>query len=230
MVVEVGYSRAWDLESRVSWRPISVEEARERDTAGLPYVVVYRAEGREAPLEVRLVSWRDHYVGLWVYDAQGRGTCELDMRLLDDPTRLLPRRTVRWHYTGPEMTEFDEACPRITVELFPGGRGRRTEQPQGERGRIYVTVPSSRDDERWVDRPVFGEWPLLSAHCLFLIPVRAGQRRKWKHRASSTRSENGHGDGSANGTRRSTGGLVYSTVVSSPRNPPRWWVMSLVVV
>ncbi|MFE5485912.1 DUF4241 domain-containing protein [Streptomyces sp. NPDC056527] len=163
MVVEVGYAQAWDLETRVPWRPIPVEEARERDAAGLPYVVVYRAAGREAPLEVRLVSWRDHYVGLWVYDAQGRRTHELDMRLLDDPTRLLSRYAVRWHYTGPEMAEFDEGCPRITVELFPDGRGQREEESKGKRGGSFVTVPKVGDDERWTDRPAFGEWPLFSA-------------------------------------------------------------------
>lgn len=57
----------------------------------LPYVVVYRAPGRKAPLEVRLVSWRDHYVGLWVYDTQGRRTYDLDMQLLEGPSRLLRR-------------------------------------------------------------------------------------------------------------------------------------------
>ncbi|MFJ1865260.1 DUF4241 domain-containing protein [Streptomyces sp. NPDC088097] len=95
------------------------------------------------------------------------------MRLLDDPTRLLRRRTVGWSYTGPEMAEFDEACPRITVELFPDGRGRRTEEPRGGGGGSYVTVPEVRDDERWTDRPVFGEWPLLSAqvHGLTEPPV-----------------------------------------------------------
>ncbi|GLX38263.1 hypothetical protein Sros01_43360 [Streptomyces roseochromogenus] len=103
-----------------------MEEAGERDAAGLPYVVVYWAAGREAPREVRLVSWRDHHVGLCVYDAQGRRTHDLDMRLLDDPTRLLRRYTVRWDYTGSEMAEFDEKCPRITVEFLPNGRGRRT--------------------------------------------------------------------------------------------------------
>lgn len=46
------------------WRPMSADKARERDAAGLPYAAVYREPGREAPLEVRLVSWRDHYVGL----------------------------------------------------------------------------------------------------------------------------------------------------------------------
>ncbi|RAJ50748.1 uncharacterized protein DUF4241 [Streptomyces sp. KhCrAH-43] len=173
MVVEVGYARAWDLEARVSWRPISVEEARERDAAGLPYVVVYQAVGQKAPLEVRLVSWRDHYVGLWIYDAQGRRTCELDMRLLDDPTRLLRRYAVRWHYTGPEMAEFDEACPRSTVDLFPDGSGRRTEESRGKHGGSYITVPRVSDDERWTDRPAFGEWPLFSArsHGLTEPPV-----------------------------------------------------------
>ncbi|MGW0817677.1 DUF4241 domain-containing protein [Streptomyces viridiviolaceus] len=173
MVVEVGYAQAWDPNTRVPWRPISVGEARERDAAGLPYVVVYRAAGREAPLEVRLVSWRDHYVGLWVYDSQGRRTYDLDMRLLDDPARLLRRYTVGWNYTGPAMAEFDEACPRITVELFPDGTGRRTEEPRGKGGCSYVTVPRVRDDERWTDRPVFGEWPLLSAqvHGLTKPPV-----------------------------------------------------------
>ncbi|MEU6988868.1 DUF4241 domain-containing protein [Streptomyces sp. NPDC046324] len=170
MVVEVGYAQAWDLEACAPWRPISAEKARERDAAGLPYVVVYREPGREAPLEVRLVSWRDHYVGLWVYDTHGRRTYDLDMRLLDDPSRLLRRYSVGWHYPGPEMAEFDQACPRITVDLFPDGRGRRTEERQGQQGGgSYVTSPVLRDDERWMDRPAFGEWPLLSAQVHGLI-------------------------------------------------------------
>lgn len=163
MVVEVGYAQAWDLEARVLWRPISVKEARERDAAGLPYVVVYRMAGREAPLEVRLVSWRDHHVGLLVYDAKGRRTYDLDMRLLDDQMRLLHRYTVCWKYTGPDMAEFDQACPRVTVELFPDGRGRRTEEPRGKLGGGDITAPQVRDNERWMERPVFGERPLLSA-------------------------------------------------------------------
>ncbi|MFB7100550.1 DUF4241 domain-containing protein [Streptomyces hydrogenans] len=163
MVVEVGYARAWDVRAHAPWWPIPVAKARERDAAGLPYVVVYRTAGREAPLEVRLVSWRDHYVGLWVYDAQGRRIYELDMRLLDDPERLLRRRTVGWSYAAPETAEFDDRCPRVTVELFPDGRGRRTEEPGGRSGGAHVTVPRVREDERWMDRPVFGEWPLLSA-------------------------------------------------------------------
>ncbi|WP_432079669.1 DUF4241 domain-containing protein [Streptomyces sp. YPW6] len=163
MVVEVGYARAWDLEACAPWWPISAARARERDAAGLPYVAVYREPGREAPLEVRLVSWRDHYVGLWVYDALGRRTYDLDMRLLDDPSRLLRRYSVGWYYTGPGMAEFDKTCPRITVDLYPDGKGRRTEERQGQGGGSSITSPGLRDDERWMDRPAFGEWPLLSA-------------------------------------------------------------------
>lgn len=48
MVVEVGYAQVWDLEACAPWRPMSAEEARERDAAGLPYVVVYREPGRKA--------------------------------------------------------------------------------------------------------------------------------------------------------------------------------------
>ncbi|MCL6735934.1 DUF4241 domain-containing protein [Streptomyces neyagawaensis] len=161
-VVEVAYALAWDLEACALWRPLTVEAARERDAAGLPYVVVYRIPGREVPLEVRLVSWRDHYVGLWVYDDQGRRTDELDLRLLDDQSRLLRRRTRRWQYTGPEMAEFDDECPRSVVELFPDGRGSITEAPRGERGRRLVTVPDA-DTRRWQDRPGFEDWPVAAA-------------------------------------------------------------------
>ncbi|MEU9036160.1 DUF4241 domain-containing protein [Streptomyces sp. NPDC048352] len=168
MVVEVGYARAWDPEARTPWRPITAGEARERDAAGLPYVAVYRTAGREAPLEVRLVSWRDHYVGLWVYDDQGRRTFDLDLRLLDDPQRLFHRYSTAWNYPGPETAEFDPKCPRVVLDLFPDGRGRRSEEPRG-----YSTSAGLRDDERWMDRPAFGEWPLLSArmHGLTEPPV-----------------------------------------------------------
>ncbi|WP_434594779.1 DUF4241 domain-containing protein [Streptomyces sp. A5-4] len=161
-VVEVAYALAWDLEARALWRPLTAEAARERDGAGLPYVVVYRIPGREVPLEVRLVSWRDHYVGLWSYDDQGRRTDELDLRLLDDQSRLLSRRARRWQYTGLEMAEFDGECPRSSTELFPDGRGSITQQPQGERGRTLVTVPGA-DIRRWEVRPGFDDWPVVTA-------------------------------------------------------------------
>ncbi|MFC9948546.1 DUF4241 domain-containing protein [Streptomyces pratensis] len=160
-VVEVAYALAWDLAVRALWRPLTAQAARERDVAGLPYVVVYRLPGREVPLEVRLVSWRDHYVGVWAYDDHGRRTGELDLRLLDDRSRLLGRRTRKWQYTGPDMAEFDDACPRLTTELFPDGRGSITQEPEGARGRTFVTVPDA-GIRRWQARPGFDDWPMVA--------------------------------------------------------------------
>ncbi|MFD9289248.1 DUF4241 domain-containing protein [Streptomyces sp. NPDC060030] len=158
-IVEVAYALAWDLEARAIWRPLTARAARERDGVGLPYVVVYRLPGREVPLEVRLVSWREHYVGLWVYDDRGRRTDELDLRLLDDPGRLLSRRTRTWRYTGPDVPEFDDECPRSTTELFPDGRGSITRKPEGELGRTLITVPDAAT-RRWQARPGFDDWPV----------------------------------------------------------------------
>lgn len=112
-VVGVGYAQGWDPAARVPWRPIPVTEARERDTEGLPYVVVYRTAGRAAPLEVRHVSWRDHYVGVWVYDARGRRVEQWDLRLLDDPARLLGSRRAA-HITVPGVGEEDRWLDRPT--------------------------------------------------------------------------------------------------------------------
>lgn len=162
MAVEFGYAEGWDLATRTPWRPLSAEAARERDAAGLPYVVEYRTPGREAPLEVRLVSWQEHHVGLWVYDEQGRRFQQVDYRLLDGD-RLLTRRTRRWGYAGPEVPEFDEEASRTTVTLYPDGRGRLVREPKGAKGGSTHTTAKVTEEERWMDRPEFGGWPVLSA-------------------------------------------------------------------
>ncbi|MGZ9931507.1 DUF4241 domain-containing protein [Streptomyces sp. NC-S4] len=162
LVVELGYAEGWDLATRTPWRPLSAEAARERDAAGLPYVVEYRMPGREAPLEVRLVSWQENHVGLWVYDEQGRRTHEVDYRLLDGD-RLLTRLTRRWGYAGPEVQEFDEEASRTTVTLYPDGRGRLVQEPKGSKGGSRHSTARVTEEQRWMDRPEFGGWPLLSA-------------------------------------------------------------------
>lgn len=152
LVVELGYAEGWDLATRTPWRPLTAEAAGERDAAGLPYVAEYRTPGREAPLEVRLVSWREHHVGLWVYDEQGRRTHEVDYRLLDGD-RLLTRRTRRWGYAGPEVPEFDEEASRTTVTLFPDGRGRLVQEPKGSKGdRCRPRPRSPRRSGGWTAR------------------------------------------------------------------------------
>lgn len=64
-VVEVSYAEGWDADARREFGPLSSDAAEERDRSREPYVGVRRVPGRSAPLEVHLVSWRDHYVGVW---------------------------------------------------------------------------------------------------------------------------------------------------------------------
>ncbi|MFE6907722.1 DUF4241 domain-containing protein [Streptomyces erythrochromogenes] len=161
-VVEVGYAQGWDLTARAPWRPLSAEEARERDAAGLPYVAEYRIPGREAPVEVRLVSWPDHHVGLWVYDEHGRRTHEADYRLLDGD-RLLTRITRIWRYAGPDTAEFDEEAPQVTYTLHPDTRGIVSHAPRGSKGSRRETLADVPDGEKWRDRPAFEDWPVISA-------------------------------------------------------------------
>ncbi|MBT2526720.1 DUF4241 domain-containing protein [Streptomyces sp. ISL-99] len=161
-VVEIAYGEGWDLAARTLLGPLAPEAARARDEAGLPYVAVCRVPGGDGPAEVRLVSWRDHYAGVWVYDKQGRRTQRIELRLLDGD-RLFRRETDSWLYAGPDMPEFDRACPRETVSLLPDGRGSNSWQPKGEEGSMLTTTADVSEEQRWMDRPAFGDWPLFSA-------------------------------------------------------------------
>ncbi|MFB7860862.1 DUF4241 domain-containing protein [Streptomyces sp. NPDC056069] len=158
-VVEIAYGEGWDLAGRTLWRPLTAESAAARDGAGLPYVAVCRRPGRNAPLEVRLTSWRDHFVGVWVYDEEGRRTRRLDLRLLDGD-RLLRYQTEDWAYADATTPEFDRGCERWKLTLRPDGRGREERERPG-RG-IFVTSADVPVEQRWLDRPVFGSWPLFS--------------------------------------------------------------------
>ncbi|MFE7518691.1 DUF4241 domain-containing protein [Streptomyces halstedii] len=161
-VVEMSHAEGWDFQAGAEVGPLGPREARARDSAGLPYVVAYRAAGSAGPFEVRLVSWRDHYAGVWVYDEHGRRVEHLELRLLDED-RLLRRYTERWVYAGPEVPEFERSSDRTVLELFPGGRGSLSRRPQGDAGPMTVTVPDLAEGERWLRRPEFGSWPLFSA-------------------------------------------------------------------
>ncbi|GHB25069.1 hypothetical protein GCM10010346_55890 [Streptomyces chryseus] len=141
-VVEIAYGEGWDLAARALLGPLTVEAARARDAAGLPYAAVCRTAGGGGPAEVRLVAWREHYAGVWVYDDQGRRTRHIEMRL--DGDRLFRRRADSWLYPGPDMPEFDQACPRATVRLLPDGRGSRDWRPAGEQGPMPTTTAEPR--------------------------------------------------------------------------------------
>ncbi|WP_327414547.1 hypothetical protein [Streptomyces sp. NBC_01233] len=104
----------------------------------------------------------ERHVGVWVYDEHGRRAAEVDYRLLDGD-RLLTRLTRVWDYTGPQAPEFDEEASRTTVTLGLGGRGRVSHEPRGSKGPRRDTGAHVPEEQRWMDRPAFGEWPVFSA-------------------------------------------------------------------
>ncbi|MHA5050132.1 DUF4241 domain-containing protein [Streptomyces sp. SD15] len=153
--VVVSYAQGWDLSSRTTLRPLSRSEAEARDDAGKPYVMVHRVGERLAPVEVHLVAWGDHYAGVWAYDDQGRRTHEMDWRLIE-PGRLFLRHLEEWRYDRPTQAEFAQDAWRTRMDLFPGGRGRKVSEPQGDRGSSLHTLADIADTDRWRDRSEFG--------------------------------------------------------------------------
>lgn len=154
-MVTVSYAEGWDLSSATAMGPLSRSEAEARDLAGTPYALVYRLEGRKAPVEAQLVAWGDHYVGGWAYDDHGRRTREADWRLLE-PERLFLRHLAEWRYDSPAQAEFARDVWRTRTELSPDSTGRTVSEPQGDLGSARHTPADVTAADRWRGRAGFG--------------------------------------------------------------------------
>ncbi|MFE9880653.1 hypothetical protein [Streptomyces sp. NPDC005784] len=154
-VVEVSYAQAWNAEAHREYGPLSLDEARRKDSDGQPYVVIHRAPGRTVSLKVHLVSWGDHYVGQWTYDELGRVTEEADLRLLETD-RLFLRRHVERRYSSPDEPDRARDGWRLTVDLFPDGRGTKVLDERGDSGGSFHTRADVPESERWRPRSEFG--------------------------------------------------------------------------
>ncbi|MFI2202017.1 DUF4241 domain-containing protein [Streptomyces sp. NPDC020192] len=153
--VLVSYAKGWDLSSCSALEPLSRSEPEARDRAAERYVMVHRVPGRAVPVEVHLVAWADHYVGVWAYDERGRRTRELDWRLLE-PERLFLRHRSEWRYASPDQAEFAKDVWRTTTDLEPDGRGTTGFQPQGALGSLRQGRADVPEADRWRDRAEFG--------------------------------------------------------------------------
>ncbi|MET8952144.1 DUF4241 domain-containing protein [Streptomyces sp. NPDC004393] len=152
--VEVSYAEGWDADRRCEFGTLSADEAEERDRSGEPYVVVRRVPGCAAPMEVHLVSWGDHYVGVWAYDELGRRIHEVDLRLLE-PDRLFARQYLERRYS-PDQSDRARDAWCLTVELLPGERGTVVLEERGESGGSFHTLADVSESQRWHPRSGFG--------------------------------------------------------------------------
>lgn len=157
MIIDVTYGEDWDAASRTVLGPMSRQRAEARDAAGEPYAVILREEGRPQPVAALHIAWAHGYFGIWAYDDQGRRTREIDLRRLE-PERLFLRHSARWRYAGEDMPEFAEEAGRVTIDLYPDGRGRQVSEPRGGRGSSMHTQPDMPEEQRWVPVSDFGAW------------------------------------------------------------------------
>ncbi|MGW0210038.1 DUF4241 domain-containing protein [Streptomyces sp. NPDC003233] len=160
-IVDVAYGEGWDSGRAAVLGPIDAAVAAARDAAGLPYAVVLRQQGSPGVV-VAHVAWECHYLGLWVYDAQGRRFLEMDLRrLAEDRLFLIHQRG--WAYTGDDMQEFAADAGRVTTQLLPDGRGTRIVEPGGDKGGALQTTADVPEERRWFPVPAFGRWQELFA-------------------------------------------------------------------
>ncbi|MGW3356101.1 DUF4241 domain-containing protein [Streptomyces bungoensis] len=164
-IIDVAYGEGWDSGRGAVLGPIGASVAAARDAAGLPYAVVLRQAGAPG-LIVAHVAWENHYLGLWVYDAQGRRFLEMDLRRLDaDRLFLLHQRG--WAYATDEIPEFASDAGRVTIALRPDGRGTQIVESKGDKGGSLHTTAEVPEERRWFSVPAFGEWQGLLAELGF---------------------------------------------------------------
>lgn len=157
MIIDVTYGEDWDAASRTVLGPLSRKLTASRDAAGERYAVVLRERGRPQPVAVLNIAWAHDYLGVWAYDDQGRRIRELDLRRLE-PGRLFLRHIARWRYDTEDMAEFADRAGRVTVDLYPDGRGRKVSEPKGIGGGSLHTLADVPDEQRWLPAPAFGDW------------------------------------------------------------------------
>ncbi|MCQ4213531.1 DUF4241 domain-containing protein [Streptomyces longispororuber] len=154
--IDVTYGLGHDAASGTVTGRMTREAAAALDAAGEPYTVVLR-EGDRAEAIVVHVAWAAHHLGMWLYDRRRRRFMEVDLRrITDDRLFLLHQRM--WHYTDDDMAEGSPEAGRVTIDLMPGGRGRKVVEPKGERGGSTHTVADVPEHQRWLPVPEFGDY------------------------------------------------------------------------
>ncbi|MGD1219621.1 DUF4241 domain-containing protein [Streptomyces krungchingensis] len=160
-IIDVVYGEGWDFGRGVVLGPIGAEAAAARDAAGEPYAVVLRQADSLGAI-VAHVDWSHHYLGLWVSDLHGRRFMEVDLRRLTaDRLYLTCRRG--WAYPDEGSPEFASDAGRVTIELWPDGRGTQIVEPQGDMGGSRHTTADVPEEQRWFPVPEFGRWKGLLA-------------------------------------------------------------------
>ncbi len=168
--LDVAYANGWDGPRGVLLGPLSERAAAGRDAAGEPYAVVIKdggpsgeevgASGCLAGVVVLHVDGGRGYVGLWLYDAQGRRVGQADLRRIEE-RRLFLRERRTWRYGSAETAEFAADAGRVTLRWYPDGQRSECVEPEGDRGGSRRSFGSVDVGQQWLPAPEFGQWDRL---------------------------------------------------------------------
>ncbi|MBO1334828.1 DUF4241 domain-containing protein [Streptomyces sp. VRA16 Mangrove soil] len=155
--IDVAYGVGYDAVSGSVTGPMTREGAAARDAAGEPYAVVLRDAGAVAKAVVLHVARAAHHLGMWAYDSRRRRFLEMDLRQIEEDRLFLLHQRM-WHYADDDVPECAPYAPRVTLDLMPGGRGRKVVEPKGEGGGSTHTMADLPESQRWFRVPEFGQW------------------------------------------------------------------------
>ncbi|GGV20332.1 hypothetical protein GCM10010293_16010 [Streptomyces griseoflavus] len=150
--IEVVHCAGWNPRTRQPVGTMSEDRARERDEAGEPYAVLLGGEGRQRAL--LQVSWRDHYLGVFLFDERERRVRGYDYRELAAGLLHL-RRYEEWRHTSADEPEFPENGWHFTLTARPDSETARVELDHG--GSLH-TVRDLPEQHRTLRRARFGDW------------------------------------------------------------------------
>jgi len=157
---QVRYALGWD---NGLVHPLSTDEARGRDEAGEPYVVVLHQDA--VVTAVLKIAWKARRLSLDVLAPSGGRTQAGDLRLDHDGSVFVLRH--RW-WDEPADGPFQE--PSIEAELWRGGGGKNT-----FRRKDGGMLQQWTDDVRpRFPRPLFGQWGRVLGHFGARAPEQSG--------------------------------------------------------
>jgi hypothetical protein len=140
-------------------RLIKEAEARRRDAAGEPYVVILGANDK--PESLVEVNWSNAYIGTWFMDDEMRRHVKYSFTKLDDSTLFLDEIRV-WEYpegakgglsSATKLTSFSYDQDGIAHETIDGSAAGTVET---------ISRPDVPLDINWEPVPEFGDWESIS--------------------------------------------------------------------
>ncbi len=147
------YCEGWDSAGTAPFGILTTAAAQRRDRAGVQYAVLLLDRG--GPVALLHVAWGAGYLGVYLFDEQGRRDREFDYRVLDDPDLLYWRGFRCWRL-DPAAAEFADQPWWLRLDI--DHHGDATTEWVGNDDGSHATVTRIPPDLRAIRKAPFGSW------------------------------------------------------------------------